>query len=128
MAAGHGGQVVVSEDPSAFLSQLTTMSAFHDMQAQLYADYSTELEALDLRRDATEERAAQVLDDYLDLPVTRHGHQSLLARVLDLRENLAAYDATYLALTEQVAGELLTADEHLMRGVLKHTGLTIARP
>jgi predicted nucleic acid-binding protein len=76
----------------------------------------------------SEERAAQVLDDYLDLPVTRHGHQTLLARVLDLRESFSAYDATYLALTEQVAGELLTADEHLMRGVRKHTGLTIARP
>lgn len=54
------GQVVVSENPGDFLSQLTTMSAFHDMQSQLFTNFSTELEALDIRREATEDRAAQV--------------------------------------------------------------------
>ena len=54
------GQVVVSKDPKAFLSQLSTMSAFDDMQGQLFDDYSTELKALDIRRQATEKRAAEV--------------------------------------------------------------------
>jgi peptidoglycan hydrolase CwlO-like protein len=54
------GQVVVSDDPGAFLSQLATMSAFNDLQSQLFADYTTEVKALDIRRDATEERASQV--------------------------------------------------------------------
>jgi len=53
-------QVVVSEDPAAFLSQLSTMSAFNDLQDQLFTDYATELKALDIRRRATEERAAEV--------------------------------------------------------------------
>jgi cell wall-associated NlpC family hydrolase len=56
------GQVVVSDDPEAFLSQLSTMSAFNDMQSQLFDDYATELKALDIRRDATEKRAAQVAE------------------------------------------------------------------
>ena len=54
------GQVVVSDDPGAFLSQLSTMSAFNDLQGSLFADYSTELKALDLRREATAKRAAEV--------------------------------------------------------------------
>lgn len=54
------GQVVVSDDPSAFLAQLSTMSAFNDMQSQLFDEYATEAKALDIRRDATEKRAAAV--------------------------------------------------------------------
>jgi cell wall-associated NlpC family hydrolase len=54
------GQVVVSNDPKAFLSQLSTMSAFNDLQGQLFNDYSTELKALDIRREATQKRAAEV--------------------------------------------------------------------
>ncbi len=54
------GQVVVSEDPGAFLGQLSTMAAFNDLQDSLFADYTTELKALDIRREATEKRAAEV--------------------------------------------------------------------
>jgi cell wall-associated NlpC family hydrolase len=54
------GQAVVSDDPSAFLSQLTTMSAYNDIQTQLLADYSTELKAHDIRKSATDDRRAQI--------------------------------------------------------------------
>ncbi len=54
------GQVVVSDDPGAFLGQLSTMDAFNDFQNQLFDDYGTELQALDLRRSATAKRAAQL--------------------------------------------------------------------
>ncbi|MBB6626421.1 C40 family peptidase [Nocardioides sp. KIGAM211] len=54
------GQVLVSDDPGKFLSQLSTMSAFNDMQSQMFDDYATELKALDIRRTATEKRQAQV--------------------------------------------------------------------
>ncbi len=53
------GQAVVSEDPAPFLSQLTTMSAYNDIQDQLFADYATELKALDIRRSATGDRRAR---------------------------------------------------------------------
>ena len=56
------GQVVVSEDPQAFLSQLSTMSAFNDLQSQLFDDYATELKSLDIRSDATEKRAGDVAE------------------------------------------------------------------
>ena len=54
------GQAVVSEDPGRFLSQLTTISAYNDIQSQLFADYATELKALDIRRSATGDRRAQM--------------------------------------------------------------------
>jgi len=54
------GQVVVADDPQKFLSQLSTMSAFNDMQSQLYDKYSTELQALDIRQAATEKRAGEI--------------------------------------------------------------------
>ena len=56
------GQVVVSDDPQKFLSQLSTMSAYNDMQDQLFDDYATELKSLGIRSDATTRRAAQVAD------------------------------------------------------------------
>ncbi len=62
-------------------------------------------------------RAAEALEDYLDLPLVRHGHQALLGRVLQLGSNFSAYDATYVALAEQLKGELLTADDALARAI-----------
>ena len=54
------GQAVVSDDPARFLSQLTTITAYNDIQSQLFADYSTELKALDIRRSATADRRAEM--------------------------------------------------------------------
>ncbi len=63
--------------------------------------------------DADRGRAAlQVLDL---LPLTRHAHRSMLSRIWALRENLTAYDATYVALTELLDATLLTRDVHLAR-------------
>ncbi len=76
-----------------------------------------------LRGSLTEERLAQGIEDYLDLPLTRHGHQQLLSRMLSLRGNFSSYDATYVALAEQLSAELLTADEGLARAARMHTGL-----
>jgi peptidoglycan DL-endopeptidase CwlO len=56
------GQVVVSDDPGAFLARLSTMSSFNDLQSQMFSDYGRELKALDIRHDATAQRARQVAD------------------------------------------------------------------
>jgi predicted nucleic acid-binding protein len=71
-------------------------------------------------------RAADALEDYLDLPLFRHGHQALLARVLQLRSNFSAYDAAYVALAEQLKGELLTADDGLARAIRTQLPLRLA--
>jgi predicted nucleic acid-binding protein len=74
-----------------------------------------------LRTALPEQRAAAALHDYVDLPLVRHGHQSLIERILELRSNFSAYDATYVALAEQISAELLTADRRLTQAVQAHT-------
>ncbi len=71
-------------------------------------------------------RAAEAVEDYLDLPLIRHGHLALLERILQLRSNFSAYDATYVALAEQLKGELLTADDGLTRAVRSQLPLRLA--
>ncbi len=71
------------------------------------------------------DRVAGALNDYLDLPLTRHGHQSLLGRILELRSNFSAYDAAYVVLAEQLRGELLTADDGLATAVRSHPALGV---
>jgi peptidoglycan DL-endopeptidase CwlO len=56
------GQAVVSSDPSAFISQLTTMSAFNSMQAGQYSSYLTEAKALTIRQQATAGQLAKVAE------------------------------------------------------------------
>lgn len=79
-------------------------------------------------RRLDERRAYQALDDYSSLPLGRHAHEPLLERVLELRENFGAYDATYVALTELVGAELLTADRKLARAVRAHLPLVVHSP
>jgi peptidoglycan DL-endopeptidase CwlO len=54
------GQAVVSNDPTAFVSKLTTMSAFNSMQAGQYSSFLTESKALTIRQKATRDQLAQV--------------------------------------------------------------------
>ena len=58
--------------------------------------------------------AAEVaMDDLRALDLQRHAHEPLLERVWELRENLTAYDAVYVALAEALDTVLLTCDRRL---------------
>ena len=50
---------------------------------------------------------------YVD--VERYGHEPFLDRVWQLRNNVCAYDAVYVALAEALYTVLVTADERLHR-------------
>ena len=54
------GQAVVSQDPSQFVSQLSTMSAFNSLQTSRYASYVTQTKALAIRQDATQSQLDKV--------------------------------------------------------------------
>lgn len=58
-------------------------------------------------------RGVEALDDLAALPLTRYPHDLLLPRIWELRENVTAYDAVYLALAEVLAAPLLTRDQAL---------------
>lgn len=55
-------------------------------------------------------RSGQALTDLVALPLRRVPHLPLLSRVWELRDNLTAYDAAYVALAEALDALLLTAD------------------
>jgi len=61
------------------------------------------------------ERAAEMIDDYADLPIERHIMAPLQRRVLELRDNFTAYDAFYVALAEALDLPLLTDDGKFAR-------------
>jgi predicted nucleic acid-binding protein len=56
------------------------------------------------------ERAAEALADLADFDLRRHSHVDLLGRAWELRDNLTAYDAMYVALAEAIASPLVTCD------------------
>lgn len=62
-------------------------------------------------------RGAGALANLSDLPIKRYGHRPLLKRMWDLRNNLSAYDAAYVALAEAIGATLITGDARLARSV-----------
>jgi predicted nucleic acid-binding protein len=59
------------------------------------------------------ERGLMALADLADLPLRRYPHDFLLPRIWELRSNLTAYDAAYVALAEALDAPLLTRDRRL---------------
>ena len=84
------GQVVVSDDPKSFLAQLSTMSAFNDLQSDLFDRYATEAEALGLRQAATEKRAKDVAELEKELAAEKATADKKLAQAQDLLDDLKA--------------------------------------
>ena len=63
----------------------------------------------------TDSRFKSAVDDLLALPIVRYPTGPLMVRAYELRANVTAYDATYVALAEGLACTLLTADGRLAR-------------
>lgn len=97
------GQVVVSEDPSQFLGQLSTMSAFTDMQAGMFESYSDELEALDLRREATAERTDEIAERTAQLEEEKDTVAGKLAEAKELLGDLEAEERQQMRQERQQA-------------------------
>jgi predicted nucleic acid-binding protein len=85
----------------------------------LHAPHLLDVEVLSaLRRlvrtgEIASERAEDAIDDLQLLRLARHGHEDLLPRVWELRDNVTAYDAVYVALTEALDATLVTCDRGL---------------
>jgi predicted nucleic acid-binding protein len=58
-------------------------------------------------------RGLAALEDFLQIPLLRYPHDLLLPRVWELRRNLTAYDAVYVALAEALDMRLLTCDANI---------------
>src|SRR5439155_1478000 len=87
-----------------------------DLHRRLHAPHLVDLEVAQVLRRYTAsgemdaQRGLQALEDLGDLPLVRYPHDLFLSRIWDLRDNLTAYDAAYVALAEALAAPLVTRD------------------
>ncbi len=84
------GQVFVSDDPGAFLDQLSTMTSYNDLQSQLFTGFAREAKALDIRREATEQRLADIAAAEERLAEEKATVDSKLAEAKELLSRLEA--------------------------------------
>jgi predicted nucleic acid-binding protein len=117
---------VIVLDASAVLEVLLRTPAaaaveryLFDPDQSLHAPHLIDVEVAQvLRRYANAgnldpERGRAALADFTGLPLHRYPHEFLLERAWELRANLTAYDAVYIALAEALDAPLLTRDERL---------------
>ena len=99
----------------------------------LHVPHLFEIEVMSVLRRYTlsgrisEERGAELLEDLVDMIITCYPHTALLSRVWELRENVTAYDAAYIALAETLDAPLITRDERLSRAPGIHAAVEVFR-
>jgi predicted nucleic acid-binding protein len=114
---------VIVADASAVLELLLNTIKAPDVQRHLLAPnqeihvpHLLDVEVMSVLRrysrtaSVPADRALSALHDYMDLPLTRYPHDILLPRIWELRHNLSAYDATYVALAELLQAPLVSCD------------------
>ena len=79
------------------------------------SEVANALRAQERRGDVDPEQAFAALSTWAKLGLRRFATAANLDRVWELRENLTAYDATYVALAEMIDCHLMTADARLAR-------------
>jgi len=90
-----------------------------DQAESMFAPHLIDLEVAQVLRrytlsgDLEPTRAAEALQDFLDLPIERYPHDLFLNRIWQMRHNVTAYDAAYIALAEALDAVLLTTDSRL---------------
>ncbi len=69
--------------------------------------------------------ALSALEDLANIPITRYSHTGLLDRVWQLRNNVMAYDASYIALSEVLDAPLITLDRRLANASGHHARVEV---
>ena len=113
-------------DASAVLDLLLRLAAAKALEKRMFAPgeslhvpHLIDLEVAQVLRrywlagELTATRAREAFEDLAALPLQRYAHEVFLGRIWELRNNVTAYDAAYLALAEVLDAPLLTRDKRL---------------
>lgn len=120
-------------DASALLEALLRTPAaqaverrLFDPRETLHAPHLLDVEVAQVVRryaaagEIDRDRGRAALADLADFPLRRYPHDFLLPRVWELRDNLTAYDAVYVALAEALDAPLITRDRRLAAAASRH--------
>jgi peptidoglycan DL-endopeptidase CwlO len=84
------GVVANTDDAGSFVTTMSTMSAYNDLQGELFDSFSTEAKALDVRRKETEQRAAEIQKTQDQLAAEKQTIDANLAEAEALLDKLKA--------------------------------------
>jgi predicted nucleic acid-binding protein len=102
-------------DASMVCPHLADSEVAHALRAQV------------LRGEVSELDASRAIDTWGRLGIERVGVKGLLGRIWELRDNISAYDATYVAVAEAFEAPLVTADGRLARAPGPRCTVTVLR-
>jgi predicted nucleic acid-binding protein len=123
--AETGRKAILVVDTSAVLAALIGQPGPSDLNERLaddgdlHAPHLIDIELLHALRRLTmkgqlsEDRAADARGDFVELTIVRYPHVNLMDRIWELRHNLTAYDAAFIALSEILQVPLITCDAAL---------------
>lgn len=106
-------EVLVAREPAPGL--IERLAGDGDLHAPHLIDVEIlhALRRLNARDELSDERAADARADVRELALVRYPHFELSDRIWELRHNLTAYDAAFVALAEVLQVPLVTCDGRL---------------
>ena len=123
-------------DASIVVELLTDLGARSPLHARLAdesliapdllpVEVASALRGLNLGGHLDDDALDLAVDDLMRLPVDLHPSLPLVPRILALRSNISAYDATYVALAEAFRCPLLTLDRRLAGAAVVHCEIEV---
>jgi predicted nucleic acid-binding protein len=107
-------RALVGEEPDPALQERLASTTLH-VPHLIDVELLHALRGLVLGRKISVDRANDARKDYVDLRLTRYPMRDLENRIWVLRDNLTAYDASYVALAEALDCPLVTSDAKLAK-------------
>jgi predicted nucleic acid-binding protein len=111
--AGVWIRAIVDEEPGGPVRARLRAEISVASPALIDLEFTNALRGFVAKKSIGRRLAERALSEFVQAPILRYAHLALLDRIWQLRENLTAYDASYVALAELLGVDLLTIDRRL---------------